>query len=64
MKVSEIREVRDEELGEKLDETRKQLFSLRSQAVTEKLENNHAVMNLKRDIARIKTVIRERELKG
>ena len=64
MKASEIREIRDEALGEKLGEIQKQLFSLRSQAVTEKLENSHAVLNLKRDIARIKTVIKERELKG
>jgi len=41
----------------------KQLFAIRSQAVTEKLENTNAVKNVKRDIARIKTIIRENEFK-
>ncbi len=64
MKVSQMRELRPDELGEKLDDLHKQLFSLRAQAVTEKLENTNAVKNVKRDIARVKTIMRERELKG
>lgn len=64
MKSSEIRELRTDELADKLDELQKQLFSLRSQAVTENLENSHAIGNVKRDIARVKTIIRENELKG
>ncbi len=42
----------------------KQLFNLRSQAMTEKVENVRGIKNLKRDIARVKTIIRENELKG
>jgi large subunit ribosomal protein L29 len=64
MKASEIREFRPEELSDKLDDMHKHLFALRSQAVTEKLENSHAVSNVKRDIARIKTIMKENELKG
>jgi len=64
MKASEIRELRDDELRDKLDDLQKQLFSLRSQAVTENLENHHAIINVRRDIARIKTIIRERRLAG
>ena len=64
MKVTEIRELRPEELTDKLEDMQKQLFALRSQSVTEKLENSNAVKNVRRDIARIKTVIRENELKG
>lgn len=64
MKITEIRELRPEELADRLDDMQKQLFALRSQSVTEKLENTNAVQNVKRDIARIKTVIRENELKG
>lgn len=64
MNASQIRELRPDELGEKLDDLQKQLFSLRAQAVTEKLENTNAVKNVKRDIARVKTIMRERELKG
>ena len=64
MKASDIRELRDNELGDKLEELQKQLFELRSQAVTEKLENNMAIKNIKRDIARVKTVLRAKELAG
>ena len=64
MKVSEIRELRPDELAIKLEEMQKQLFTMRSQAMTEKIENTSALGNLKRDIARIKTIIRENELKG
>lgn len=64
MKASELRELRPDELADKLDDLQKQLFSLRGQAVTEKLENSHAIENVRRDIARVKTMMRENELKG
>ena len=64
MKVSEIREIRSNELLSTLEDKQKQLFNMRSQAMTEKVENFKAVGNLKHDIARIKTVIRENELKS
>lgn len=64
MKVSNIRDMRTDERAEKLDGLKSQLFSLRSQSVTEKMENTNAVKNVKRDIARIKTIMRENELKG
>ena len=62
MKATEIREMRDQEIGDKLDDLQKRLFELRSQAVTEKMSNSRAIMNCKRDIARVKTISREREL--
>lgn len=64
MKASELRELRPDELADKLDDLQKQLFSLRGQAVTENLENSHAIENVRRDIARVKTMMRENELKG
>jgi len=64
MKASEIRELRSDEVESKLVDMQKQLFNIRSQAMTEKIENFKAVGNLKRDIARLKTVIRENELKS
>jgi large subunit ribosomal protein L29 len=64
MKASDIRDMRSDELGDKLDDLQKQLFSLRTQAVTEKMENVNAVKNVRRDIARVKTIIREKELEG
>ncbi len=64
MKTSEIRDLRPDERAEKLDGLQKQLFSLRSQAVTENLENRHAIRNVRRDIARVKTIIRQDQIKG
>jgi large subunit ribosomal protein L29 len=48
-----------DELQDKLAEVERHLFDLRSQAVTEKLENSKAVTNVRRDIARIKTIMRQ-----
>ena len=63
MKASEYRQMNTDELVNKLGEMQKHLFDLRSQAVTEKLENSKSIRNIRRDIARVETVIRERELK-
>ena len=60
MKAQHFREMSLDELESKLEELQKHLFDLHSQAVTEKLENSKAVINVRRDIARIKTVVRER----
>jgi large subunit ribosomal protein L29 len=60
MKISEIRELKTEELHSELDRLRRHLFDLRAQAVTEKLENPNNLTQAKRDIARIFTVLAER----
>ena len=60
MKVSEIREMKTAELHAELDHLRRHLFDLRAQAVTEKLENPHRLIAVRRDIARVLTVMRER----
>ena len=59
MKAQHYREMSSDELDDKLDEQQRHLFDLRTQAVTEKLENSKAVINIKRDIARLKTIIHE-----
>ncbi len=59
MKAQQYREMSPDEFEGKLEELQRRLFDLRSQAVTETLENCKAVTNLKRDIARIKTIMRE-----
>jgi len=59
MKAQHYREMSRDELESKLEELRRHLFDLRSQAVTEKLENSKAIRNVRRDIARIRTVLRE-----
>jgi len=57
MKAQHYREMSPDELESKLEELQRHLFDLRSQAVTEKLENSKSVINVKRDIARIKTIM-------
>jgi large subunit ribosomal protein L29 len=64
MKASKMREMRHDEWQMELENLERQLFNLRTKAVTEKLENTHLLRNIKRDIARLKTVIRESQLKG
>jgi len=61
MKVRHYREMSSDELESKLEELQRHLFDLRSQAVTEKLENSKAMLNVRHDIAKIKTVMRERQ---
>ena len=60
--AAEIRELDDEELVNKLLEARKELFNLRFQAATGRLDNNARVTQVRRDIARLLTVQRAREL--
>jgi large subunit ribosomal protein L29 len=60
MKAKQYREMGADELEGKLEELQRHLFDLRTQAVTEKLENSKAIINTRRDIARIKTIIREK----
>jgi len=59
MKAQHYREMSQQELSSTLQELQRHLFDLRCQAVTEKLENSKAIANVKRDIARIKTIMRE-----
>ncbi len=64
MKISEVRDLGIEELHAELDRMRRHLFDLRSQAVTEKLEDSSQLTRSKRDIARVLTVLNERGEKG
>ena len=64
MKAKEIKQVRElsvEKLQEKLQELKKDLFMLRMQHATNQLDNPLQIANVKKDIARIKTIIREKE---
>jgi len=62
MTTKEIREKETEHLKHELEEKRKHLFDLRSQAVTEKLEDPSQLRKTRKDIARMQTVLRQREL--
>ena len=63
MKVSEIRDLGLEEMQKKADDLREELFNLRFQHGTGQLENTTKLKQAKRDIARLKTIIREVSLK-
>ena len=64
MKVKDIREMTTEELNVKLFDLKKELFNLRFRNATNQLDNPLEIANVKKSIARVKTVIRERELNG
>jgi large subunit ribosomal protein L29 len=61
-KTAELRELDDEGLLDKLREAKEELFNLRFQAATGQLENNTRLKIVRKDIARIYTLMREREL--
>ena len=62
MKVSEIRELSNEEIEKKLVETKEELFNLRFQQATGNLEKPSRIRELRHTVARMKTVLKEREL--
>lgn len=64
MKSNEIREKSQLELQKELAELKSELFKLRFQHATNQLENPMKLKEVKKDIARVKTIMRERELKG
>jgi large subunit ribosomal protein L29 len=61
-KVAEIRDLDDDALKQRLAETKEELFNLRFQNATGQLDNYKRLGDLRRDVARLKTVQREREL--
>jgi large subunit ribosomal protein L29 len=60
--AGELRELTDEELTDKLRESKEELFNLRFQMATGQLDNNRRLRTVRREIARIYTVLNEREL--
>jgi large subunit ribosomal protein L29 len=60
MKAQQYREMSTDELENTLEELQRRLFDLRCQAVTETLENSKAMRNARREIARIRTILREK----
>ena len=64
MKAAELKDLSVDELQTRLGEVKEELFNLRFQNATGQLDNYKRLGELKRDVARIKTVLRERELSG
>ncbi len=64
MKAKEIHNMTNDELATKLASLKEELFNLRFRHATGQLENPNVLKTVKKDIAKVKTVIRERELKA
>jgi large subunit ribosomal protein L29 len=62
LKISEIRALGDEEMKKRLEEAHQELFNLRFRAATRQLANHREIPKVKKRIARLKTIINEREL--
>lgn len=62
MKINEIRDLSEQELVEKLNSLKEELFNLRFQNATNQLENPMRITAVKKDIAKVKTIIKEKEL--
>ena len=62
LKASALRELTEDELGQKYDELTEELFNLRFQLATSQMENVGRMRAVRRDIARLKTIQRERQL--
>ena len=61
MKTKDLRELTPAELNEKLTDSKKEFFTLRFQHSTSQLEKTHRLPEVKKDIARIKTILKEKE---
>ncbi len=64
MKANQLREMSQDELNQNLADLKSELFNLRFQLATGQLENPMRIREVKKDIARVKTILRERELKA
>lgn len=64
MKGNEIRDLTDQEIAERIEQLSEERFRLRFRSATQQLENPILLRTIRRDIARLKTAQRERELNG
>lgn len=64
MKIKDLRELSTKELEGKIMETKKELFSLRMKQSTGTLDKPSRIKELRKDVARMKTILREREIAG
>jgi len=62
MKAADIRNMSDEEIRSRIDDTRHELMNLRFQVVTGQLTDTSQLKNVRRDVARLETILHEREL--
>ena len=62
MDLDEVRELTDEQIADQLEQLREERFRLRFRSATMQLENPKLLRTIRRDVARLKTILREREL--
>ena len=62
MKIQDIRDLSTQELEDKIKDLKEELFNLRFQNATNQLDNPMSIVSVKKDIARVKTVLKEKEL--
>ncbi len=62
MKIQEIRDLSTQELEDKIKSLKEELFNLRFQNATNQIDNPMRIVSVKKDIARVKTVLKEKEL--
>ncbi|MBO5142644.1 MAG: 50S ribosomal protein L29 [Clostridia bacterium] len=62
MKINDLRKLSDKELNDKIIETKRELFDLRLKQSTGNLEKPSKIKELRKDVAKMKTILREREL--
>ena len=64
MKANDIRNLSTEEINKKIAESKEELFNLRMKQATGSLENPGRIKELRKTVARLKTILREREIEG
>ena len=64
MKTNDIRKLSTEEINKKIAESKEELFNLRMKQATGSLENPSRIKELRKNVARLKTILREREIEG
>lgn len=64
MKANDIRKLSTEEINKKITESKQELFNLRMKQATGSLENPSRIRELRKAVARLKTILREREIEG
>ncbi|MDO4395026.1 MAG: 50S ribosomal protein L29 [Mycoplasmatota bacterium] len=64
MKANDIRKLSTEEINKKITESKQELFNLRMKQATGSLENPSRIRELRKTVARLKTILREREIEG
>jgi large subunit ribosomal protein L29 len=64
VKAGDIRDLTTDEIKTKISEAQEELFRLRFRSATQQIENPSLIQNLRRDVARMRTILRQREMAG